>query len=100
METPGGYPKFVSEGWNDNYLPLWLQAAGYNTYYTGKLFNGHTASNYNDPPVNGWNGSDFLLGKSSFAGPISSSDIPFLLSNKRQLTSPQTRTPTATTTPS
>ena len=35
---PGGYPKFVSQGFNDAYLPIWLQEAGYNTYYTGKLF--------------------------------------------------------------
>ena len=34
----GGYPKFISEGFNDAYLPVWLQEAGYNTYYTGKLF--------------------------------------------------------------
>lgn len=40
---------------------MWLQAAGYNTYYTGKLFNAHTVDNYNSPHVAGWNGSDFLL---------------------------------------
>jgi arylsulfatase A-like enzyme len=33
----GGYPKVVSAGWNDNYLPLWMQDAGYNTYYVGKV---------------------------------------------------------------
>ncbi|KAI3054302.1 hypothetical protein CBS147353_11448 [Aspergillus niger] len=38
----GGYPKIISQGLNDNYLPVWLQEAGYNTYYTGKLFNVHT----------------------------------------------------------
>ena len=27
----GGYPKFLSQGFNDDYLPLWLQDAGYNT---------------------------------------------------------------------
>ncbi|GAP82336.2 putative arylsulfatase [Rosellinia necatrix] len=37
----GGYPKFISQGLNDKYLPVWLQDAGYNTYYTGKLFNAH-----------------------------------------------------------
>ncbi|KAM0723466.1 hypothetical protein Q7P37_000452 [Cladosporium fusiforme] len=57
----GGYPKFVREGLNDNWLPVWLQQLGYNTYYTGKLFNSHTVDNYDDPPVNGFNGSDFLL---------------------------------------
>ncbi|OTB06196.1 hypothetical protein M426DRAFT_10012 [Hypoxylon sp. CI-4A] len=57
----GGYPKFVAEGYNDNYFPVWLQEAGYNTYYTGKLFNVHTVENYNSPPPGGFTGSDFLL---------------------------------------
>ncbi|KAG6811801.1 hypothetical protein H0H92_005817 [Tricholoma furcatifolium] len=57
----GGYPKFVSGGFNDNFLPVWLQEAGYDTYYTGKLFNAHTVENYRSPFVNGFNGSDFLL---------------------------------------
>ncbi|KAG9593354.1 Arylsulphatase, partial [Aureobasidium melanogenum] len=57
----GGYPKIVKEGINDDYLPLWMQAAGYNTYYTGKLWNAHTINNYNQPFVKGYNGSDFLL---------------------------------------
>ncbi|VBB81242.1 Putative arylsulfatase [Podospora comata] len=57
----GGYPKFINQGLNNNYLPIWLQEAGYNTYYTGKLFNAHTVENYNSPYPAGWNGSDFLL---------------------------------------
>lgn len=57
----GGYPKFVSQGLNANYLPVWLQNAGYDTYYTGKLFNAHTVENYNSPKANGWTHSDFLL---------------------------------------
>lgn len=57
----GGYPKFVDRGFNDNFLPVWLQEAGYDTYYTGKLFNAHTVGNYDQPHVNGFNGSDFLL---------------------------------------
>ncbi|KAI3323033.1 Arylsulphatase [Xylariaceae sp. AK1471] len=57
----GGYPKFVSQGYNDNYFPVWLQQAGYNTYYTGKLFNAHTIENYNSPYPGGYTGSDFLL---------------------------------------
>ncbi|KAI1822899.1 Arylsulphatase [Xylaria intraflava] len=57
----GGYPKFVSQGFNDNYFPVWLQEAGYNTYYTGKLFNAHTIYNYNTPRPGGFTGSDFLL---------------------------------------
>ncbi|KAH8883260.1 Arylsulphatase [Thozetella sp. PMI_491] len=57
----GGYPKFVEQGFNNDYLPIWLQAAGYNTYYVGKLFNSHTVSNYDNPHAGGWTGSDFLL---------------------------------------
>ncbi|KAJ0417558.1 arylsulfatase [Aspergillus carlsbadensis] len=57
----GGYPKFVSQGFNENYLPVWLQDAGYHTYYTGKLFNVHTVDNYNSPFAGGFTGSDFLL---------------------------------------
>ncbi|KAK0610572.1 alkaline-phosphatase-like protein [Bombardia bombarda] len=57
----GGYPKFVSQGFNSAYLPVWLQEAGYNTYYTGKLFNAHTVANYDAPHAGGWTASDFLL---------------------------------------
>ena len=57
----GGYPKFVAQGFNENWLPLWVQAAGYNTYYTGKLFNAHTEENWNDPHPSGFTSSDFLL---------------------------------------
>lgn len=53
----GGYPKFVSQGLNDNFLPVWFQDAGYNTYYTGKLFNAHTVDNYHSPHVKGFTGS-------------------------------------------
>lgn len=57
----GGYPKVVSQGVNDNNLFLWMQEAGYNTYYVGKLWNFHTVDNYNMPYAKGFNGSDFLL---------------------------------------
>jgi len=57
----GGYPRVVEAGWNDNYLPIWLQEAGYNTYYVGKLWNAHSTTNYNSPPAKGFNSSDFLL---------------------------------------
>ncbi|KAL4981031.1 alkaline-phosphatase-like protein [Aspergillus desertorum] len=57
----GGYPKVVEAGWNDNYLPIWMQEAGYDTYYVGKLWNSHTPENYNKPYAEGFNGSEFLL---------------------------------------
>lgn len=57
----GGYPKVVDRGINDDYLPVWMQEAGYNTYYAGKLWNFHSVSNYDAPHARGFNGSDFLL---------------------------------------
>jgi arylsulfatase A-like enzyme len=63
---PGGYPKFLSQGFNENYLPVWLQSAGYSTYYTGKLFNAHTVDNYNAPHAAGWNGSVCLTVKTGY----------------------------------
>ncbi|KAI1814972.1 alkaline-phosphatase-like protein [Poronia punctata] len=57
----GGYPKFISQGFNTDYLPVWLQDGGYNTYYTGKLFNAHTVDNYDSPFPGGFTGWDFLL---------------------------------------
>lgn len=51
----------MERGFNENFLPVWLQEAGYDTYYTGKLFNSHTIENYHSPHVNGFNGSDFLM---------------------------------------
>ena len=57
----GGYNQFIKKGWNDNYLPVWLQQAGYNTYYTGKLMNGHSTSTYNKPYPKGWDSWNYLL---------------------------------------
>lgn len=57
----GGYPKVVHQGINDNYLPLWLQDAGYNTYYSGKLWNHQTVDNFDAPLARGFNGSALLL---------------------------------------
>lgn len=56
-QSVGGYRKFIDQGLNDHYLPVWLQAAGYNTYYTGKLFNAHAVDNYDKPHAAGWTGS-------------------------------------------
>ncbi|KAK4652594.1 hypothetical protein QC762_208050 [Podospora pseudocomata] len=63
----GGYPKFVDQGLNENWLPVWLQEAGYDTYYTGKLFNSHSVDNYDKPFPAGWTGSDFLLDPFTYA---------------------------------
>jgi arylsulfatase A-like enzyme len=66
MEPYGGYPKIVREGINDDYLPIWLQSEGYNTYYVGKLWNQHTVSNYHSPYAQGFNGSEFLLDPNTY----------------------------------
>ncbi|KAH8660230.1 alkaline-phosphatase-like protein [Xylariales sp. PMI_506] len=67
VEPPyGGYPKFVSQGFNEDHLAYWMQSAGYNTYYSGKLFNAHTLDNYNSPPVQGYTGSEFLLDPTTY----------------------------------
>jgi arylsulfatase A-like enzyme len=58
LEPPyGGFPIFVKNGHNENYLPVWLQDAGYNTFYTGKMFNAHSVWNYGNPHLKGWTGS-------------------------------------------
>jgi N-acetylglucosamine-6-sulfatase len=57
----GGYPKFIQNGYNDHHLALWLQNSGYNTYYGGKLFNGHTIDNYDSPQMSGYTDSAFFL---------------------------------------
>ncbi|KAI1339645.1 arylsulfatase precursor [Xylariaceae sp. FL0016] len=62
----GGYTKFISEGWNERYLPVWLAESGFNSYYTGKLMNGHSTSTYNDPFAKGWTGSDFFLDPNTY----------------------------------
>ncbi|KAI4601673.1 hypothetical protein KJ359_011804 [Pestalotiopsis sp. 9143b] len=57
----GGYPKVVERGVNDDNLFLWMQDAGYQTYYVGKLWNFHAVDNYDKPFARGFNGSEFLL---------------------------------------
>ena len=57
----GGYPKIVQNGYNDKNIHVWMQESGYNTYYTGKLYNSHNTTNYNNPAANGFNESEFLL---------------------------------------
>jgi N-acetylglucosamine-6-sulfatase len=38
-----------------------MQESGYNTYYTGKLYNAITTDNYNDPPVKGYTENELFL---------------------------------------
>ena len=57
----GGYPTFVSQGLNENYLPVGLQEAGYRNLYTRKLFNALLTEYYNSHFPVGWATTDFLL---------------------------------------
>lgn len=60
-QSPGGYPKFISQGYNEKHLGLWMEQSGYNTYYAGKLYNGQTINNYNKPFMSGYTDSAFFL---------------------------------------
>ncbi|KAL8283402.1 hypothetical protein RQP46_005812 [Phenoliferia psychrophenolica] len=57
----GGWEVFNEKGYNGHYLPSFLQEAGYDTYYTGKLMNDHKVSNIGSMPALGWTDSDFLV---------------------------------------
>ncbi|KAL1405899.1 hypothetical protein Q8F55_007579 [Vanrija albida] len=53
----GGWEVFNNYGYVGKTLPDWLQRAGYDTFYVGKLMNDHTASNCQSLPTS----SDFLV---------------------------------------
>ncbi|KAG2501026.1 hypothetical protein HYH03_000846 [Edaphochlamys debaryana] len=53
----GGYAKFKALGLDRDWLPGWLQGAGYNTLYTGKFIVDYTIRNYSPPPA-GWTAFD------------------------------------------
>ncbi|KAJ5371047.1 alkaline-phosphatase-like protein [Penicillium cataractarum] len=58
----GGFPRFISEGYNKKWLPVWLQETGYKTYFTGKLMNQHNIENYkNGLEDMGLDGHDFMI---------------------------------------
>ena len=52
----------MTQGLNDDYLPVWLRSAGINTYYVGKFLNAFSAWNMARPePPKGWTDSTFLV---------------------------------------
>ncbi|KAI0534000.1 arylsulfatase [Xylaria digitata] len=54
VSAPGGnYDKWLISGQNEDYLPYWLTAAGYNAEYMGKIMNGYNTANYEKWP-GGW----------------------------------------------
>ncbi|GLI66537.1 hypothetical protein VaNZ11_010348, partial [Volvox africanus] len=56
----GGYAKFRALDLDREWLPTWLQKAGYKTLYTGKFIVDYTIRNY-DPPPSGWTVFDALV---------------------------------------
>ncbi|OJJ32243.1 hypothetical protein ASPWEDRAFT_139929 [Aspergillus wentii DTO 134E9] len=58
----GGFKKFIDEGYNEKWLPVWMKNGGYETYFTGKLMNGHDTKNYDLQLKNmGLTGHDFFI---------------------------------------
>jgi N-acetylglucosamine-6-sulfatase len=49
-------PSLTPLSYNGKWLPSWLQEAGYQTYYTGKLMNGNNVMNALTRPTQGFNG--------------------------------------------
>ena len=60
---PGGaWKQIQAKGWYKKYLPVWMQHAGYQTYYAGKIFNGYGTKSYCDPVcLEGWTKADILV---------------------------------------
>ncbi|KAI9032020.1 arylsulfatase 2 precursor [Hyaloraphidium curvatum] len=56
----GGYTKFREDNLDDDYLPLWLKQAGYQTYFTGKFVVEYSLLNYKKHPA-GWDIFDGLV---------------------------------------
>ena len=58
----GAWKQIQRYGWNKDYLQPWMQAAGYRTYYAGKIYNGYGGKNYKDPsPLEGLSRADILI---------------------------------------
>ena len=58
----GGWEKIKEEGLNNRYLPIWLGDSGYQTYYTGKLYNGMEEDMVEKETARGWTEAvSFLL---------------------------------------
>ncbi|KAI9335263.1 alkaline-phosphatase-like protein, partial [Obelidium mucronatum] len=56
----GGYDVFLENNLDEEYLPVWLQRAGYATHYIGKFVNGYGVPNHKNVP-RGWNSFDALV---------------------------------------
>ena len=62
---PGGaWRQIQAKGWYKKYIPVWMQQAGYLTYYSGKIFNGYGTRSYCDPVcLEGWTRVSKSMGK-------------------------------------
>lgn len=45
----GGWPKFASQGLNDNWLPVWTNQSNVRNYGVGKLLNAYSVKNFAQP---------------------------------------------------
>ena len=61
--VPGGaWAQMQKNGLHNKLLQVWLKSAGYDTYYSGKIFNGFGIKSYCDPVcVEGWTKADILV---------------------------------------
>lgn len=50
----GAYNKFVQLGYHTDYLPVWLQDLGYNTYHVGKFLNWYQKNDATSVVPKGW----------------------------------------------
>ncbi|KAF2108786.1 alkaline-phosphatase-like protein [Lophiotrema nucula] len=62
----GGWQKIKEEGLNNRYLPIWLGDDGYQTYYTGKLYNGMETDLVEKETARGWTEADILVGGKTY----------------------------------
>ncbi|KAI9335268.1 putative arylsulfatase [Obelidium mucronatum] len=56
----GGFDLFLENKLDEEYLPVWLQRAGYSTNYIGKFINGYGVPNHKKQPK-GWDTFDALV---------------------------------------
>ncbi|KAK5173343.1 uncharacterized protein LTR77_002024 [Saxophila tyrrhenica] len=63
----GGWKKFLEEGLNSKYLPVWISNAGIRTYYAGKLLNGFNKMYLQGSTYpSSWTDSSFLIDPATY----------------------------------
>ncbi|KAG2489560.1 hypothetical protein HYH03_012011 [Edaphochlamys debaryana] len=82
----GGHVRFMLDELDEDYLPVWLQAAGYRTYLVGKFLNGFTEDSVYDLGCpRGWDVLDALLqGDTGSAEELHNRDTPRFMANCRR----------------